>query len=91
MIQVIDNNGQEIPAEIVACGPRDLAPAYLIIDPKQGSAEGRVMAEEEIRASYKRGANIIFTGHHVLSDGRIVSVGMEVDPIIAQMGLGVEK
>lgn len=97
MIQVIENAGQEIPAEIVACGPRDLAPAYLIVDPKQGSAFGRARVEEEIRANYKRGAmvsvetgrvvNIIFIGHHVLPDGRIVSVGQKVDPIIAQMRL----
>lgn len=86
MIQVIENAGQEIPAEIVACG-QEGAPAYLIVDPTQGSARARASVEDEIRAGYKKGSNIIFVGNHVLPDGRIVSVGKTVDPLIGQLRL----
>lgn len=82
MIEVIENAGQDIPAEIVACGPG--APAYLVIDPSEGTAQGRVAVEEQVRNSYRKGSCIIFVGVHKLPDGRIVSVGQSFDPRLAQ-------
>lgn len=83
MIEVIESTGP-VPPEIEAYGP---APAYLVVDLGQGSPQGRADTEDEIRRVYKQGMNIIFMGNHKLKDGRIVSVGMTIDPLVAQMSL----
>ena len=87
MIQVIENgDGVEIPAEIAELCGSD-APAYLIINPKEGSPHSRAEGEQEIRNGYKKGSCIIFIGNHQLADGRIVSVGQKIDPLIAEIDL----
>ncbi len=77
MVQVIESTGP-VPPEISAFGE---GPAYLVIDPNQGSVQGRSQVEREIRLHYQDCMNIVFVGNHKLPDGRIVSVGQEIDPV----------
>lgn len=89
MIQVIEMiapdgtpiEGATCPPEIAACGKG--APAYLVIDPSKGNSQGRAMVEEEMRNAYKKGSCIVFMGNHKLPDGRVVSVGKKIDPLVA--------
>ncbi len=85
MIQVIENGDSvKIPDEIAKLCGSD-APAYLIINPEEGNITSRAEVEQQIRNNYKKGACIIFNGRYKLPDGRIVSVGQKIDPIIAHM------
>lgn len=76
--------GATCSEEIAALGNSD-TPAYLVIDPSQGSAVTRARIEAELRRGYKKGSNIIFGTRHELSGGRIVYVGQFVDPLVAGM------
>ena len=86
MIAVYESTG-DVPEDVAAVSPG--APAYLVIDSsRQGSESGavaRAEIEQEIRNSYKRGANIIFVGREKLGDGRIVCVGQKIDPLLANL------
>lgn len=72
MVQVIESTGP-VPPEISACG--EGAPAYLVVDPGQGSEQGRLAVEEQLRDGYRSTQCIVFIGYHKLDDGRVVSVG----------------
>ncbi len=86
-MKIIENgDGVEIPAEIAELCGTD-APAYLIVDPKEGgSAHSRALAQQQVRESYKK-RGIIFTGHFKLADGHVVYVGQKIDPLIAEIDL----
>lgn len=79
MIQVIESTGP-VPPEIEQCGPG--APAYMIFDPGEGHIEARIQIEAQLRHAY-RGEGIIFVGNHRLDDGRVVSVGQKINPLLA--------
>ncbi len=82
-VEVIEwsSSSHPVPSLIESCAPG--APAYLILDPNQGSVEDRMAAEAGMRRCYKRDRHIIFTRKHKLADGRVVSVGSTVDPLVA--------